>query len=314
MPQLRPLAASEHLGHKSIVVGRLLVGALATAALGCWSCAPISTQPSPTLPWHLEAIGAPEAWTVTQGEGELIAFLDTGLADQALPALRQRELSLQTTQDAVGHGTAVTTLAAGSGDLGVWGVAPRARVLSISVLDGSGQISSQLVVLGIYAAVRQGASVINMSFGQASDSPQIRSAIDFATAHGIVIVAAGGDTASPTALFPADIVDEVVAARALGETGEPSPYANRVGVNGIDAPGRNLAAVRVQNETVEVFASAGSSMATALVSGSVALLEACVHRRSGSVLGQAAVVRVLRASAKQGPWFNLRSALRAVGC
>jgi hypothetical protein len=182
------------------------------------------------------------------------------------------------------------------------------------VLDGSGQISSQAIVDGIYASVRGGASVINMSFGQASDSPQIKAAIDYAASRGVVIVAAAGDTASPTPLFPANIPGEVIAVRAMDEAGKPSPYANPVGVSGVDAPGQNLPAVRVQDGTLQVVGSDGSSMAAALVSGSVALLEACVHRNHGSVLGQAGSVRALRDSVGPGPWINLRVALRAVGC
>lgn len=314
MPELRPLGPAEHVGHKSVVIQRLLAGALAMVALSCLSCASASPLPSSTLPWHLRAIGAADAWRVTQGQGEVIAILDSGVADADLPGLRAREVGIGPGTDTVGHGTAVTTLAAGSGDLGVWGVAPKARVASISVVDGSGQINAQAVVLGIYAAVRLGATVINMSFGQVSDSPAIKTAIDFAAERGVVLVAAAGDTASPTPLFPADVVGEVIAVRALGQDGEPSLYANRVAANGIDAPGENLLAVRVQDKAIKVVGSDGSSMAAALVSGSVALLESCIHRKPGAVLGSTTVVLVLRDSAGKGPWFNLRAALRSVGC
>jgi subtilisin family serine protease len=161
------------VGHKPVGVI-----ALAGAVLSLGSCAqPLPSNPTP-LPWHLVALHASAAWKVTQGEGEVIAILDTGLTDAALPGLRKREVGPTPQPDSNGHGTAVTTLAAGSGDLGVWGVAPRAQVLSISVVDASGQISAQEVVAGIQAAIQQRASVINMSFGQVSDNPQIKAAID----------------------------------------------------------------------------------------------------------------------------------------
>jgi subtilisin family serine protease len=302
------------MGDKPVVIGRILVGALATAALSCSSCAPTSSERATNLGWHLDAIGAAEAWKVTEGAGEVIAILDSGLTDSALPGLRTRELGPQPARDDIGHGTAVTTLAAGSGDLGVWGTAPQARVLSLSVLDATGQISPQAVVDGILAAVRRGASVINMSFGRPADSPQIKAAIDYASARGVVVVAAAGDTTSPTPLFPANLVGEVIAVRAIDESGKPSLSANRVGVNGVDAPGENLPAVRFQDGAVQVVGSDGSSMAAAVVSGSVALLEACVHRQPGSVLSLGVVVRALRESMGLGPWINLRTALRAVGC
>ena len=244
----------------------------------------------------------------------MIAILDSGLTDGSLGGLRKREVGPRPQADLIGHSTAVTTLAVGSGDLGVWGAAPKARVLSVSVVDESGQISEQAVVAGIYAAVQQGASVINMSFGQASDSPLIRAAIDYAAGRGVVMVAAGGDTTSPTALFPADVVGEVIAVRALTEKGEPLPSSNPVGSNGVDAPGENLPAVRVQNGTLVEVGSNGSSMAAAVVSGSVALLEACAHRKSGSALSSTTILGALRDSEGRGPWFNLRVALRIIGC
>jgi subtilisin family serine protease len=311
MHEFRAFPSSEHLGHLSVVV---VIGALATAGLGCWSCAPTQVDTSAALPWDLKAIGAADAWKVTQGEGELIAILDSGLTDDALPGLRSREVAPLPPADPIGHGTAVTTLAAGSGDLGVWGVAPRARLLSISVIDAAGQIESAAVAAGIRAAVDHGASVINMSFGKESDSPQIKSMIDYATSRGVVVVAAGGDTASPTPLFPADVVSEVIAVRALAENGQPPLSANTVGSNGIDAPGENLPAVTLDNGRTVVAGSDGSSMAAALVTGSVALLEACTHRKFGSVLSQTLVLRALRQSERLGPWFNLRAALRVVGC
>ena len=306
------------VGHQPVVIG-----ALVTVALACITCAPTKNASSVTLPWDLKVIGAPAAWQVTEGEGEVIAILDSGLSDEALPELRKREViplptadgvNLPFAPDIVGHGTAVTTLAAGSGDLGVWGVAPRARVMPFNVTDASGGISQDAVVFGIHAAVDEGASVINMSFGSVSDSVRVREAIHFAAMHGVIIVAAGGDTAAPAPLFPADVLDEVIAVRALNEKGAPPLRANTVGANGIDAPGENLLAVRIQNHTAVAVGSDGSSMAAALVSGSVSLFEACIHRKSGFVLGQPAVVHALRDSARGGPWFNLRIALREVGC
>jgi subtilisin family serine protease len=196
----------------------------------------------------------------------------------------------------------------------VWGVAPQARVLAISVVDALGRISVEKIVAGISFAVEERASVINMSFGQASDNAQIRAAIDFATRQGVVVIAAGGDTASPSALFPADLSDQVIAVRALAENGAAQLSANTVGANGIDAPGENLPAVRLQNGRLVEAASDGSSMATAVVSGSVALLEACSRRTSGTVLGAMSLVRILRASAGKKPWFDLGQAVRAAGC
>jgi subtilisin family serine protease len=307
VPQ-RVLGGRAALGYKPVAIAMM-----AGVALSSWSCARPSPASPAVLGWHLIAIGAPEAWKVTQGEGEVIAILDTGLTDGALPGLHKREVGPPPQPDTNGHGTAVTTLAAGSGDLGVWGVAPKARVLSISVVDASGRIGAQEVVAGIDTAVLQGASVINISFGQVSENAEIKAAIDYAASRGVVIVAAAGDTTAPVPLFPANVTGEVIAVRALAENGMPPLSANGVGTNGIDAPGENLPAVRVQNGVPLEAASDGSSMATAVVTGSVALLVACAHRIH-LVLRSDSLLRILRNSARQQPWFNLRDALHEVGC
>lgn len=288
-----------------------------TAAVSCGSATATTA-----LPWQLTSIDAPAAWQVTEGAGELIAILDSGLADNGLPRLHNREvtpMSISPSDPLVypdsrdGHGTAVATLAAGSGDLGVWGVAPRASVMPINVTDATGSISADAVVLGIETAVAEHASVINLSFGMVSDSQAIRDAIHRAAARGVVVVAAAGDTAAPAPLFPASLIKDVIAVRALGRDGQPSLRANRVGVNGIDAPGQNLPAVRLAKNALKVVDSDGSSMAAALVSGSVALLESCAHRKSATPTDEV-VVMTLRESESSGPWFDLRKALRLIGC
>jgi subtilisin family serine protease len=238
-----------------------------------------------------------------------------------LPGLRRRELagiSLvdggRLTSDTVGHGTAVATLAAGSGDLGVWGVAPGARVLPIVAGSASVPLNPVAVARGIRLAVGAGASVINLSLGRPSDDAGIRAAIDSAAAAGVIVVAAGGDNSAPGPLFPADIPGEVIAVRALSQKGEPTLYSNGAGLDGLDAPGEDVQAVTVRDEKAMVSSFGGSSAAAALVSGAVALLEACARRTPGSVMTRSAAVRALRVSFGAGPWFNLPRALHFVGC
>lgn len=91
-----------------------------------------------------------------------------------------------------------------------------------------------------------------MSFGEVADDPPVKEANRVAVSRGVVVVAAGGDTGSPNAIFPADLND-VIAARALAEDWKATLYANTVGSNGIDAPGESVRAVRGNT----VFLAAG---------------------------------------------------------
>ena len=119
---------------------------------------------------------------------------------------------------------------------------------------------------------------------------------------------------APDCDLTASLVNEVIAVRALDQDGQPSLRANRVGPNGIDAPGQNLPSVRLVNNAPEVVKSDGSSMAAALVSGSIALLESCVYRKSLTRPNEEMLMKALRESREIGPWFDLRVALQLVGC
>src|SRR5919109_4866153 len=182
--------------------------------------------------WGLTAINAPQAWRKTRGARVTVAVVDTG-ADLRHPDLRRRLLRapgsnlLKNTasrcpwqprtagarrsrapgQDDNGHGTHVAgTIAAATGNvIGVAGVAPRARVLPVKVLDRKGAGSERDVARGICFAVRHGASVINMSLGNdpvssvfirgGKEGEDVNRAVAYAYARGVsVLIAAGNET------------------------------------------------------------------------------------------------------------------------
>ena len=67
---------------------------------------------------------------------------------------------------------------------------------SAAILDGA-------IINGIYDATNDGCKIINMSFGGPEYSQAIQDAIDYAHAHGVVVVAAAGNDASTAPFYPA---------------------------------------------------------------------------------------------------------------
>ncbi len=145
-------------------------------------------------PW-LTDLGLPDGWDTffpNRGAGITIAIIDTG-ADLTLPLEGSPEIIFNadapngldyspvedndnTAQDELGHGTAVSTIAAGSvNEFNGTGVAPAANILPIKVFALSGEevVSSNNVVShALEGAFAAEADVINLSLGCAGCSTQ----------------------------------------------------------------------------------------------------------------------------------------------
>ena len=167
--------------------------------------------------WYLENTGQTEmgtadadidaaaGWNVALGGGVMVAVVDSGVD------VSHQDLVGQVTQgwdfvdrdsnpSPVGsgpdeaHGTMVAgVIAAADNDVGMAGVAPGAGILNMRACE-SGQCRSGDVANSIYYAVDAGAHIVNLSLGSpgTGDFP-IASAIDYARAHGVLVVAAAGN-------------------------------------------------------------------------------------------------------------------------
>ena len=204
------------------------------------------------------------------------------------------------TQDDEGHGTFVAGLAAAAGDnsTGITGVAWNARILPVKVLDctATGRIAD--AAAGIRYAARMGAHVINVSFGATTDSLVLREAVEEAQSRGAIIVASAGNESQRAVTYPAAYAG-VISVAASGRTTAQgidyrslAPFTNFGGVD-IMAPGVNVLSTVPESACEErgwtcidgPYASAsGSSFATPIVAGAVALLRAQYPDISGALL------------------------------
>ena len=175
------------------------------------------------------------------------------------------------------HGTMVASLLAGHGHgdgAGVIGVAPAAKLLSVSVGFGVGTVSSDdQIALAVRWAVDNGADVINMSLTRNTlEWPQSwDDAFLYAMEHDVVIVAAAGNRGSGTT-----------------EVGAPATMPGVLTVAGVDRGGAASFDASSQGITISVaapseelvgaapgggyFSWAGTSGATPIVAGLVALV------------------------------------------
>lgn len=93
------------------------------------------------------------------------------------------------------HGTHVAGIiaAAADGSTGIVGVCPSCRIMPLEVGTDSGGLSDGAVIAAIHYAVRNGASIMNMSFGAQAWSPLLRKAIQQAGKAGVLSVISAGN-------------------------------------------------------------------------------------------------------------------------
>jgi len=164
----------------------------------------------------LDRINAPAAWAAGgDGASIVVAVVDSGV-DLDHPDLQGRLLEGydfvdgdQQPDDREGHGTHVAgIIAAEQNEIGVRGVAPKAKILPVRVLDDEGSGSTSDIADAIaWAAgatiegvdsVETRADVINLSLGGFNQSQLRQNAIDFARSKGCLVVASAGNEYLPT--------------------------------------------------------------------------------------------------------------------
>jgi type VII secretion-associated serine protease mycosin len=235
------------------------------------------------LPWQLATLHVQDAWQVSTGAGVTVAVLDSGvdsahadLAGRVLPGFDFVDGTTDGRRDFVGHGTTVAGLIAGRDDtaMGVAGIAPRAKILPVRVLDRANRYADATVVAkGLRWAVDHGARVVNMSLGGTLRSSSLADAIAYAFARDVVVVACTGNVISGqpnTVWYPAR-EPGVVAVAGLTQT----PTGLALWPGGLTGPDTVLTAPAVDllgPRPGGYWQVEGTSFAASLVAGTAALI------------------------------------------
>jgi subtilisin family serine protease len=248
-------------------------------------------DPGYPLQWHMQRVGAPEAWAATRGSlSFVVAVLDTGVArnhpefvGKLLPGKNYVEkLTVLPPEDddPESHGTHVAGIIAAGLDngQGVAGLAPDVKILPLKVLDSSRSGSYSDIRQAVIDAANSQAQVINMSLVGYDYSATLQDAIDYAVWRGRLVVAAAGNCPSGftcdsnyPAAYPAAFPG-VLAVGASSRFDQPAPYAIPKPYVGIAAPG-GTAERGVWSATRGGYGyMAGTSMAAPMVSAAAALV------------------------------------------
>jgi serine protease len=223
--------------------------------------------------WHYnkpDFIYAEQGWDIERGDPSVVvAVIDTGVAyeNYAVPSYEQSEVDgsryLQAPDlagtsfvagydfvhdddhpnDQNGHGTHVagTVAQTTNNNANVAGLAHLCSIMPIQALDNSGSGTSADIADGIDFARKNGAHVINMSFGGSSVTEVIKAACADAEAAGLVLVAASGNDGSTPVLYPAGY-DSVIAVGSVDYDGTLAWYSNYGVGQEVVAPGGDTGA------------------------------------------------------------------------
>lgn len=304
-----------------------------------WNFLPWAERPGsriPASPGGIDAVGAWEHLAAVGrpgGEGVTVAVLDTGVAYRAYNpgpgrGLFRRSPDFRSGQfvkgydfvdddrrplDLNGHGTHVagTIVEKTDNGIGLTGLAYRAKLMPVRVLDAQGRGDAATIAEGIRFAVAKGAQVINLSFnfGCGKKVPGVNEALREAYLAGVVVVASAGNLGAESCVAPPATGPRVIGVGGSTEGGCLGSYS-LAGRNidllapggGTPVPGcasisaRPIYQVTLKPGTTDQFAVpnnyVGTSMAAAHVSGGAALVLASgLIKAKAKTKGRADAVR-----------------------
>lgn len=179
-------------------------------------------------------------------------------------------------QYGTGHGTHVGGIIAGS----TYGVAKKANLVAVQVLDDTGSGSVSSIISGLQWVVnnaKKGRSVVNMSLGMktngvpSSTLSAFNSAIDAVVSSGIPVFVAAGNSGSDACYVSPANNKNVFTVGATDKSDAMTDYSCYGSCVQILAPGDNILSTYVNSRTSTTTMS-GTSMASPHAAGVGALL------------------------------------------
>ena len=255
---------------------------------------------------YLSRLEMPAAWDYTTGQSDvIIAVLDTGVALDHLDLASgiwtnpQEDaensangidddgngfiddvhgwnfaLNNNAVADDYGHGTHVAGIAAAriNNGIGIAGMAGGATIMPLKVFFPPPNVlgTYEDLIRAMIYATDNGARVINMSLGATSYSLGEEAAVDYAWDHGVVVVAAAGNTGRNSYHYPA-AHRNAIAVAATDASDKRAGFSTYGDFVDIAAPGASVFSTYFDPNRPYVYMS-GTSMATPHVAGLAGLL------------------------------------------
>jgi len=231
------------------------------------------TSLSQRIDWGLTQSNVPETWKITQGEGITVLVIDTGMVehpdvgDNAIPG--ENFVPNEPLKDENGHQThCVGIICAKNNEVGMVGVAPKAKVICVKALGKSGGGNYNGLAAALDYAIKVKPDIVSMSLGGGSPSNLLHEKIKTLYKMNIPVICAAGNTGSGGVNWPAAF-EETIAVAAHDRYGKIANFSSRGEKVEWAAPGVGIYSTFINN----IYRSlSGTSMACPFIAGVVALM------------------------------------------
>jgi subtilisin len=231
------------------------------------------------IQWGVKRVNAPAAWAKSRGAGVKVVVIDTGL-DMTHPDLAgnikggwNAITKSADFNDDHGHGTHCGgNIAALDNAVGIVGVAPKADLYGVKVLDANGSGTFDDVIAGMQWAVDNHMEVASMSLGADQGNQALADMVAAMKKGGVTLIAAAGNSGGSVG-FPGGY-PEAIAVAASDSNDALADFSSRGPQVAVIAPGVNVYSLS-KNGGYETMS--GTSMATPHVAG-LAVLYVSKHK------------------------------------
>lgn len=209
-----------------------------------------------------------------------IAIIDTGISTAAinpssLLSGKNYILEGESTEDLLGHGTAIASIIVGSESAGVEGLCPDALLIPLVIysedadgeeVKGDVDMAAQMIrdAIDIYHC-----DIINISFGDRVSTDALQAAVEYAEEKDVLIVSSVGNNGSIARLYPASYESVLCVGALNAELDGAAKFSNRNENLDVMAPGIDLPVALIDGAA---STNSGSSFSAAYMSGLAAKL------------------------------------------
>ena len=245
----------------------------------------LSDLPSDTYAskqWSIDSLGISYAWDKGyNGKGVRVAVIDSGvnsLHEDFEGTTFDKGINIMNgshdVTDEMGHGTFVSGVlgATRNNNMGIAGFCTDVTIIPIKCFGSNVETSASYIVSAIYEAVDiYKCDIINLSLGMTHDMDSMRTAVQYASDKGVIIISAVGNNGTTQLNYPA-AYDCVIGVGSVDKNGQVASFSQKNSSVFVVAPGVSLVGLSSKSNSSYVIGD-GTSYSTPHVTVAAAILK-----------------------------------------